>query len=390
VSRLERALQAARLRSAGLRAAHDYVTAYCASPRFRGLEEAARSTRAALDGVTYCLDVNYGNVRVTRFEGQADYAEQVTETFQRFRAGGHVIVTAEQDNLPDLNHVEAAILEMVARLFPQQFAAQHAFCQQHQDFVDPGLSVLDRDAMFYLAYLDFLQPLRDAGLPVCYPRVTGSKEVVVDGAYDLALASQATHRGVVVVGNDIELRRRERVLVVTGPNQGGKTTFARTFAQLHWLGALGCPVPGQTARLFLPDRIRTHFDRQEDLADLRGKLEDDLVRIREILDQATPRTIVVTNELFASTSLADAHELGGKVIRRILERDLLAVYVTFVDELASLTPQVVSMTATVDEKDPAIRTYRVVRRRADGRAYASAIAAKYGLDRTTLKERLAR
>jgi DNA mismatch repair ATPase MutS len=150
------------------------------------------------------------------------------------------------------------------------------------------------------------------------------------------------------------------------------------------------PVPGESVRLPLVDRIFTHFERQERVEDLSSKLEDDLRRIHAILDQATPESLLILNESFTSTTVGDQLFIGRQVMRRIVELGPLCVVVTFLDELATVDPAIVSMVGTVDPEDSTRRTFEIVRRPPDGLAYALAIAEKHRVTYPSLKARLDR
>jgi DNA mismatch repair protein MutS len=378
------------LESSGLVGFRDYLADYTRSDVFMALASETRALDDALARVRYSIHIKGNRVRVDRYQDQADYSQEVEGTFAKFQQGAVQDYRAKLPNWLDMNHVEAQVLDLVAQLHPDVFGTLDEFCTRHRGYLDPTVGAFDREVQFYVAYLDYIERFKPAGLQFCYPRVSDeSKEIHALQAYDIALANKLAGETGSVVCNDFSLKGPERVLVVTGPNQGGKTTFARMFGQLHYLASLGLPVPGQEAALFLPDQVFTHFEKEEDLATLSGKLEDELLRVHEILQRATGSSVVVMNESFTSTTLRDAVVLGREVMRRLIDLDLLAVYVTFVDELASLGPATVSMVSTVFPDNPAMRTYKILRKPADGLAYAAAIAEKYSLTYERLRRRIA-
>jgi len=389
IERLSQDLSLADLTSRGLLGFRDYVTNYAASEPFLLLRAQTEKLLADLSSVRYGLIIKGNRIQVRHYDSEIDYSADVEHTFERFKQGAVKDYRVEFPTSRQMNHIEAQILDLVAKLHPDIFAHLDEYCANNSRYLDETISVFDQEIQFYIAYLEYVATFKRAGLTFAYPRMC-NKDKHVNGyeVFDVALAYKLIRESASVVCNDFELKDNERIFIVSGPNQGGKTTFARTFGQLHYLASLGCPVAGREAQLFLFDALFTHFEKEETIIDLRGKLQDDLVRMYEILDQATSNSIIIMNEIFTSTTIDDALFLSKKILERIIGRDVLCVCVTFIDELASLHEKVVSMVSTIVPENPAVRTYKIVRRPADGLAYAMSIAEKHRVTYDCLKERI--
>ncbi|HUJ17608.1 MAG TPA: DNA mismatch repair protein MutS [Nitrospirota bacterium] len=382
-------LSLANVKSRGFLALREYVTKYAVSEHFTSLMAETKKLKTDLASVRYCVLIKTGSFTVRKCKSETDYTAEVEATFEKFKQGAVNDYRAKFTESAEMNHVEAKALDFVAQLYPEIFLRLDDYRWRNIDYLDETIGVFDREIQFYVAWLEFVPLFKQAGLNFCYPRISDTDKEVYDyEGFDLALAHRLIGEKSSIVWNDFYLKGKERIFVVSGPNQGGKTTFARGFGQLHYLACLGCPVPGREARLFLFDRLFTHFEKEETINNLRGKLQDDLVRVHDILSQSTPNSIIIMNEIFTSTTLQDAVFLSEKVMEKIIKLGLLCVWVSFIEELASFSEQTVSMVSTIVPENPALRTFKIIRKRADGLAYAISIAEKYRLTYEHLKERI--
>lgn len=377
------------LSSAGFRSFRGFLASYLELDEFKTLAADTEKLRFDMQQITYSIHIDGRRITVMKYIPAPDYGADVLETFTKFSQGATKRYKFQFRGYPEMNHVEAAILDLVAQIYPETFSFLHDYSVQHKDYLNRTIARFDREVQFYLAWMEYMQRFRRAGLSFCYPVVSNqSKTVVARDVFDMALAEKLISQGAVPVTNNFYLTGHERILLISGPNQGGKTTFARTFGQLHYLASLGCPVAGNGAKLFLFDRIFTHFEREEDIQNLSGNLENELARIYRIFQSATPNSILIMNESFLSTTLNDALFLSRQIMERIVDLDMLCVSVTFLDELTAFSETIVSMVSTLHPKDPALRTFKLVRKPGDGLAHAAAIAENHRLTFDAIKSRI--
>lgn len=391
VVKLHSSLSSLAVNSEGLLSFKTYLESYIASDRFKEMFEHTKMLKRGLDEVQYTLFIKENKIRVEQYKNEKDYGETILEVFERFRQSDVEDFQAEFHDTEYANHIETGILKCVAKLNQTLFDNLEGYCSAYENFIDEHIEKFDREIQFYLSYLEYIKPLEDLYLKFCYPQIVQSKDDIqnIEG-FDIALGHKLSKEKRVVVSNDFYLKGKERIIIVTGPNQGGKTTFARAFGQIHFLASLGLKVPGSKAKLLFFDNIFTHFEKEESIQTLAGKLENDLIRIKDILERATERSIIIMNEILSSTSLHDAIFLAQRVLNGIMEIDSVCVFVTFIDTLTKLSDKIVSMTSTVRDDNVSLRTYKIVRRQADGIAYAVSIAKKHGLTYESIMDRLRR
>lgn len=384
---LYEALNLVDLRSTGLKLFYNWLSEYINSDCFVILSTETKGLEQKFNSIKYSLQVESDKVVVTSDDYESDYCSTINSTFENLN---EVKFDYQINFFTSLEMcvLETKILEIVRKMHQETFDDLDAYSVKHADFQDKTIKAFDREIQFYISYLEYIGKLKQKGFNFSYPNLGYKKHLNIFRGYDLALAYKLQASQISIICNDFYLDNEERIYILTGPNQGGKTTFARAFGQIQFLASLGCPVPCQKADLFLFDKIFTHFSMEENLSTNAGRLKEELTRLNQILKRATTNSIIIINELFATTTSYDAYTMGKKILEHFIALDCICLYVTHIYELTLISKKTVSLVAAVNSVEGEIRTYKILRRPADGFAYANSIVEKYDLTYSKIKERL--
>lgn len=200
------------------------------------------------------------------------------------------------------------------------------------------LAILEQEFAFLLGAIDLAERLTAWGLPVCLPTIDDSRHYLHDSynpclALQIEMNADAFAAGA-IVRNTIDFEPG-RIVVLTGPNRGGKTTYLRAVGINQILFQSGIFVAAAAARMTPADAILTHFPAVEDAEPGGGRLDDEARRLREIFEQATPASLLLFNEPLTSTGEREAYLLGRDVLRALRLLGARTVYVTHLYALAA-------------------------------------------------------
>ena len=222
-------------------------------------------------------------------------------------------------------------------------------------------TMLRTELGFYVGCLNLRDRVAALGEPVAFPvpAAAAERSHSFTGLYDVCLALRMARR---VVGNDVHGDRKDLV-IVTGANQGGKSTFLRSIGLAQLMMQCGMFVGAESFQANVCRGVFTHYKRREDATMKSGKLDEELSRMSDLVDGVTSDALALFNESFAATNEREGSAIAGDIVSALLERRVKMFFVTHLYEFSRAfhqrgLPGVLFLRA--ERRNDGSRTYRVV------------------------------
>jgi len=204
---------------------------------------------------------------------------------------------------------------------------------QSTDHILSFFHMLRTELAFYVGCLNLHAHLGQLGEPVCFPVPApgGDRKLSFSNLHDVSLALSM---GKTVVGNDLNAGRKH-IVIITGANTGGKSTFLRSVGLAQVMMQAGMFVSAQSFTAEVCDGIFTHYKREEDAAMESGKLDEELSRMSEIVDRVKSNSLLLFNESFGSTNEREGSEITDQIVRALLDHEVRVFFVTHLYHFAN-------------------------------------------------------
>ena len=386
--------------SDGFKMLMEYLETYTSKEVFKSAFQSASELSAELSNIDVEASLENGRVVVsisdkkeneeTEQEDDSEDPEKDTIDYEEFLR----YFDSENDKtfvspfalVNDLTSFEQEIVKIVIKRNPELFKKAEKLYEEYENFEDNVFSRHADELPFYLTFYEFQMKMQQAGFKFTEPTCDEDKKISAEGLYDLALACVNLEKNKPVVSNDFYYDDTDLFFVLTGPNQGGKTTFARSLGQLVFFTKMGLDVAADKANIHWFSDILTHFSVEESVETGRGKLMEELVRLSPMMKNSRNNAFVVINELFTTAANFDAIIMGKNVLSHFIGEKCHGIYVTHLRELCDVDERVAGLSAQLDENR--IQNFKILRHGVDYEGCAENQINKYRLNYNQLKERL--
>ena len=297
------------------------------------------------------------------------------------------LVNAERFTSPELKEYERKILaadERILELERQLFAeVRAAVAAEAPRLRRTAASIAELDVLTTFAKL-----AADRGY--VRPAFSDEGELLIVGGRHPVIEELLRQRGERFVPNDICLEpERQQILLITGPNMGGKSTYLRQAALIVILAQMGSFVPAREAKLPLTDRIFTRIGASDNLARGRSTFLVEMSEVATILIQATPSSLVLLDEVGRGTATFDGLSIAWAVVEHLQKhtraRTLFATHYHELTELADLLPGVKNVHVSVKETPSEIIFLRRVEPGSADKSYGIEVARLAGLPHSVIE-----
>ena len=232
-------------------------------------------------------------------------------------------------HIADRDEAGARILENMRHRGISRVATALA---QSADHVVSFFKMLRAELAFYVGCLNLHGRLAAKEEPMCFPTPapSGQRRQRFSGLYDVCLSLHMERR---LVGNAADAEGKS-LIIVTGANQGGKSSFLRSIGLAQVMMQCGMFVGAEAFEAELCPALFTHYKREEDATMKSGKLDEELARMSEIVDHIVPNSMLLFNESFAATNEREGSEIARQIVSALLEKHFKIFYVTHLYEFA--------------------------------------------------------
>jgi DNA mismatch repair ATPase MutS len=203
---------------------------------------------------------------------------------------------------------------------------------QSADHILSFFNLLRAELAFYVGCLNLHEQLARLGEPLAFPLPAppGERRHSFKGLYDVCLALSMKRK---IVGNDRHADHKDLV-IITGANQGGKSTFLRSIGLAQLMMQCGMFAPAESFQANVCNGLFTHYKREEDVTMKSGKLDEELSRMSAIVDEITPNALLLFIESFAATNEREGSEIARQIVSALLEKHIKVFFVTHLYEFA--------------------------------------------------------